>query len=70
MNPCWVDGVCYVSSVRHRNSHSYEARMVLMYWCFQFLFTLMVHLHVFSLVLSYSCLTEFTIVANYDIQGN
>jgi hypothetical protein len=41
-----------------------------MYWCFQFLFTLMVHLHVYSLVSSYSCLTEFSIVANYDIQGD
>jgi hypothetical protein len=70
MNPCWVDGVCYVSSVRHRNSHFYEAHMLLLYWCFQFLFIVMVQLHVFSLVLSYSCRTEFSIVANYDIQGD
>ena len=67
MNLCWVDGVYYVSSVRHRNSHSYEACMVLMYWCFQFLFTVMVHLHIFSLVLSYSCLPEFSIITNYNI---
>lgn len=67
MNPCWVDGVWYFSNVRHRNSHCYEACIVLTYWYFQFLFTVVEHLHVFSLVVSYSCFTEFSIVINYEM---